>query len=119
MFHSRASRRSGWLALVAVVLVVAAPALAQQQVNPFGNCCVAGVSMTNDSDNAWTATCGSCSENPGNYTIVQPDPLNLVFRGPNGVTAQSPYEAAMAICRCPSQDARRAWEKSMRTYDGN
>lgn len=92
-------------------------ALAQQPVDPYGNCCVASVVMT--SYNAWTVTCGSCAANPGQYVLHQPDPDKLVFVGPDGTKGGSPYDAAMAICRCPSQDARRAREKQMRTFEGN
>jgi len=103
------------LAGLALALFVApAPA---QQVDPYGDCCVAQVTMTGVS--TWDVTCGSCASNPGVYTISQPDPEKLVFTGPGGVTAESRYDAAAAVCQCPSQDARRAWEKKMRTYDGN
>jgi len=92
-------------------------ALWAEQVDPYGDCCVARVAMTDY--NAWTATCGTCSANPGSYAISQPDPAKLVFVGPGGVTADSPYDTAVAICHCPSQESRRAREKQMRTYDGN
>lgn len=107
------------LLAAAVVLgacILARPGAAGQQVDPFGNCCIARVVMRDY--NTWTVTCGSCSTNPGQYALTQPDPEKLVFVGPGGVTAGSPYEAAQAICNCPSQDARRAWEKGMRTFDG-
>ncbi|WP_428565515.1 MAG: hypothetical protein ACP59X_04540 [Solidesulfovibrio sp. DCME] len=92
------------------------PGLAQQ-VDPYGNCCIAQVAMS--AFNTWTINCGSCSANPGQYTLTQPDPAKLVYVGPGGVSADSPYDAALAVCQCPSQDARRAREKRMRTFDGN
>jgi hypothetical protein len=104
----------------AIALAVCAcprPASAQQQVDPFGDCCIASVVMT--AYNAWTIHCGSCSANPGQYPLTQPDPAKLVYVGPGGVSANSPYDAALAVCKCPSQDARRAREKQMRTFDGN
>jgi hypothetical protein len=103
--------------MVLAVCAFARPSSAQQQVDPFGDCCVARVVM--NGYNAWTVTCGSCAANPGQYALSQPDPAKLVYIGPGGVTAESPYDAAVAICQCPSQDARRAREKRMRTYDGN
>lgn len=90
---------------------------AAEAVDPFGTCCVAKVVM-NDYK-TWTATCGSCAANPGEYAITQPDPDKLVFTGPGGVSADSPFDAAVAVCNCPSQDALRAREKKMRTFDGN
>lgn len=88
-----------------------------QQVDPYGDCCVARVAM--NAYNAWTVTCGSCAANPGQYPLSQPDPAKLVYIGPGGVSADSPYDAARAVCQCPSQDARREREKRMRTYEGN
>jgi hypothetical protein len=107
-----------FLAVPALVLTVlaAAPASAQS-VDPYGDCCVATVVMTGVS--TWNVTCGACAANPGVYVISQPDPEKLVFVGPGGITADSRYDAAAAVCQCPSQDARRAFEKKMRTYDGN
>ncbi|MFP5259639.1 MAG: hypothetical protein ACLGQH_11520 [Acidobacteriota bacterium] len=96
--------------------LLAAPASAQP-VDPYGDCCVAQVTMTGVS--TWDVTCGTCASNPGVYTISQPDPEKLIFTGPGGVRAESRYDAAAAVCQCPSQDARRAREKKMRTYDGN
>jgi alginate O-acetyltransferase complex protein AlgF len=68
--------------------------------------------------NTWTVTCGGCAANPGTYTISQPDPEKLVFVGPGGVSSGSRYEAARAICKCPSESSRRAREEQMRTFDG-
>ena len=53
------------------------------------------------------------------YVISQPDPEKLLFTGPGGITADSRYDAAYAVCNCPSQAPRRAFEKEMRTFDGN
>ena len=103
------------VSLVGLALA-AAPAPAQQ-VDPYGGCCVAQVTMTGVT--TWNVTCGSCASNPGVYVISQPDPQLLVFVGPGGIKADSRYDAAAAVCQCPSQDAQRAWEKKMRTYDGN
>lgn len=86
-------------------------------VDPYGDCCVAGVVMTGF--DTWAVTCGSCSANPGRYVVTQPDPARLVYTGPGGVSAASPHDAAAAVCQCPSQDARLAREKKMRTFDGN
>ena len=107
-----------FLAVPALVLTVlaAAPAPAQS-VDPYRDCFVATVDMTGVS--TWNVTCGACAANPGGYVISQPDPEKLVFVGPGGITADSRYDAAAAVCQCPSQDARRAFEKKMRTYDGN
>uniref|UniRef100_I2PYZ3 Uncharacterized protein n=1 Tax=Desulfovibrio sp. U5L TaxID=596152 RepID=I2PYZ3_9BACT len=91
-------------------------AQAQQSIDPFGTCCVAKVAITGY--NTWAATCGDCSSNPGTYPISQPDPDKLVFVGPGGVSADSPFDAATAVCKCPSEDALRASEKRMRTFDG-
>ena len=118
MSHPFAPRLFIFFTVLAAACVLALPGgAAAQQVDPFGNCCVARVNMTDY--NTWSVTCGSCSENPGRYSVTQSDPATLVFTGPGGVSAGSPYDAAVAICRCPSQDARRAREKRMRTYDGN
>lgn len=103
------------LSLAAVVLCPALAA-AQSQDDPYGDCCVAKVSMT--AFDTWQVTCGSCATNPGRYTISQPDPEKLEFVGPGGVAAQSRYDAAAAICTCPSQKARRDREASMRRFDG-
>ncbi|MFU2208263.1 hypothetical protein [Solidesulfovibrio sp. C21] len=121
MLHPLLSpRRVLFAAILCTLAFFAAPSSAPaQQVNPYGNCCVAQVTMDNDSANTWTVICGSCATNPGRYTVTQPDPAKLIFLGPNGVSAGSPYDAAVAICRCPSQNTRRAWEKKMRTFEGN
>ena len=87
------------------------------KVDPYGDCCVAQVQMTGVS--TWNVTCGNCATNPGVYVISQPDPEKLVFTGPGGITADSRYDAAYAVCNCPSQAPRRAFEKEMRTFDGN
>lgn len=113
-FHVRLACLLPLVGLALALFAVPAPA---QQVDPYGDCCVAQVTMTGVS--TWDVTCGSCASNPGVYTISQPDPERLVFIGPGGVRAESRYDAAAAVCQCPSQDARRAWEKKMRTYDGN
>lgn len=84
--------------------------------DPFGDCCVADVAMK--TFNTWTVTCGPCAKNPGTYVISQPDPAKPVFLSATGAAADSRYDAAAASCLCPSLDARRAWEKSMRTFDG-
>ena len=110
-------KRFCWTAAFLALAFHPSASPAQQQVDPYGNCCVASVVMTGFS--AWTATCGSCATNPGTYAITQPDPEKLVFLGPGGISAGSRYEAAQAICNCPSQTARRAWEKRMRTFGGN
>lgn len=85
--------------------------------DPFGDCCVTGVTM--QTFNTWTVTCGPCAKNPGTYVISQPDPAKPVFLSATGEPADSRYDAAAASCLCPSLDARRAWEKSMRTFGGN
>ena len=113
-FHVRLACLLPLAGLALALFTAPAPA---QQVDPYGDCCVAQVTMTGVS--TWDVTCGSCASNPGVYTISQPDPEKLIFIGPGGVRAESRYDAAAAVCRCPSQDARRAWEKKMRTYDGN
>jgi hypothetical protein len=107
------------LATVAAAFAVClwSPPAAAQQVDPFGDCCVARVVM--NGYNAWTVTCGSCAANPGQYPLTQPDPAKLVYVGPGGVSADSPYDAAQAVCQCPSQDVRRERETRMRTYEGN
>jgi hypothetical protein len=111
----RFARALPCLVLAAVLLFPAvSPA---QQNDPYGDCCVAQVTMT--AFNAWQVTCGACAANPGSYALRQPDPEKLVFVGPNGESAPSRYEAAAAICRCPSQKARQEREKHMRTFDGN
>lgn len=108
--------RLACLAALAGLALAPAPAPAQQ-VDPYGDCCVSQVTMTGVA--AWQVVCGSCASNPGVYAITQPDPEKLVFVGPGGIKADSRYDAAAAVCQCPSQDARRAWEKKMRTFDGN
>lgn len=113
-FHRRLARLAP---LAGLALALAAAPVPAQTVDPYGDCCVAQVTMTGVS--TWNVTCGSCASNPGVYTITQPDPEKLVFIGPGGITADSRYDAAAAVCQCPSQDARRAWEKKMRTFDGN
>lgn len=113
--HRRCIRFLSVPALILSVLAVG-PALAQS-VDPYGDCCVAKVVMTGVS--TWDVTCGSCAANPGVYAISQPDPEKLAFIGPGGIMADSRYDAAAAVCQCPSQDSRRAFEKKMRTYDGN
>ena len=80
-------------------LIHTAPAEQAGQADPYGDCCVAEVTMT--SFNTWQAKCGACAANPGTYAISQPDPAKLVFVGPGNVTAGSRYEAAAAICREP------------------
>lgn len=113
-FYRRYVRLFPVLALA--VLAAAWPATAQM-ADPYGDCCVAQVDISGVS--TWNVTCGPCASNPGVYSIAQPDPEKLVFTGPGGVVAESRYDAAAAVCQCPSQDARRAFEKKMRTYDGN
>jgi len=103
-------------ASLAILFLFPAIGAAASTGDPFGDCCVAKVTMTDF--NAWNVTCGSCAANPGTYPLTQPDPEKLVFVGPGGVSAASRYEAARAICRCPSQKARQEREKSMRTFDG-
>ena len=103
--------------LAGLALALAAAPASAQQPDPYGDCCVSQVTMTGVS--TWNVTCGSCASNPGVYVISQPDPQRLVFVGPGGIKADSRYDAAAAVCQCPSQDAQRAWEKKMRTYDGN
>jgi hypothetical protein len=104
--------------VLTVTLCLLFPALVRaQQADPYGDCCVSQVTMTGF--NAWQVVCGSCATNPGTYALRQPDPEKLVFVGPGGETANSRYEAAVAICRCPSQQARKAREKTMRQFDGN
>ena len=115
-FHRRSIRLFFILALFLAVSAAARPATAQM-ADPYGDCCVAQVDMTGVS--TWNVTCGSCAANPGVYPIAQPDPEKLVFTGPGGVAAGSRYDAAAAVCQCPSQDGRRTFEKKMRTYDGN
>jgi hypothetical protein len=110
------------VAVLALILCLPGPACSDSgvrtgKVDPYGDCCVAKVVMTGVS--TWNVTCGFCAANPGVYTISQPDPEKLVFTGPGGITADSRYDAAAAVCQCPSQDARRAFEKKMRTFDGN
>lgn len=102
--------------LVLAGLLLLPQAARAQQADPYGDCCVAQVTMT--AFNTWEITCGSCATNPGTYVLRQPDPAKLVFVGPGGETAESRYEAALAVCRCPAQDTRRATEKKMRTFDG-
>lgn len=102
-------------AILAAVLLFPSVGPAQPD-DPYGDCCVARVTMV--AFNAWQATCGSCAVNPGTYPVNQPDPEKLVFVGPGGVSAPSRYEAAAAICQCPSQKARQVREKNMRTFDG-
>lgn len=114
MSHRVAVLCSRLLFLLALVFLL--PTAAPAADDPYGDCCVAKVTMTGF--NAWNVTCGSCAANPGTYAISQPDPAVLVFVGPGGVSAGSRYEAAAAICRCPSQKARQDREKSMRTFDG-
>ena len=104
-------------AVLAVLVFFPAPSRAAGSVDPYGDCCVAQVTMTGVA--TWNVTCGPCATNPGVYPISQPDPEKLVFTGPGGVSAASRYDAARAVCNCPSQDARRAREKQMRTFDGN
>lgn len=113
MLHPSLVRRglTAGLALLALSLVPATSRAASP--NPYGDCCVAQV--TTQTFNTWTAVCGACATNPGTYTITQPDPARLVFTGPGGVSAASPYEAAQALCRCPSQQQRRNFEKQLRT----
>jgi hypothetical protein len=111
------SKQIVWLAALTALFLFPAAAAKAQQVDPYGDCCVARVVMTGVT--TWAVTCGSCAANPGIYAISQPDPEKLRFVGPGGVSADSRYDAAQAICSCPSQDARRAWEKKMRTFDGN
>lgn len=103
------------LALAALLAASPPPVLAQAD-NPYGDCCVSEVSMTGF--NAWQVTCGACATNPGTYPITQPDPEKDVFVGPDGLSARSRYDAATAICQCPSQQARRDRERSMRRFDG-
>ena len=108
------ARRLPLLLLAALILCPAAgPA---QPDDPYGDCCVAKVSMT--AFDTWQVTCGSCATNPGTYVVSQPDPEKLVFVGPGGVSAPSRYDAATAICKCPTQKARRDREQSMRRFDG-
>ena len=118
MPHRTAAFRSRLCVAAVLAALFLAPAAGRtaETVDPFGDCCVAKVTMTGP--NAWQVTCGACAVNPGTYAVRQPDPNTLVFVGPNGVSAASRYEAAQAICRCPSQKARQAREKSMRTFDG-
>jgi alginate O-acetyltransferase complex protein AlgF len=116
-YPATARRARVWPGLVLAALLVLPAAARAQQIDPYGDCCVAQVTMTEF--NAWQVICGSCAANPGTYTLRQPDPEKLVFVGPGGETAPSRYEAAAAICRCPSQKARQANEKKMRTFDGN
>jgi alginate O-acetyltransferase complex protein AlgF len=117
MFHPVLPRRKRFLWLAALMALTLIPAAAPaQQVDPYGDCCVSTVVMT--AFNTWTVTCGSCATNPGTYVISQPDPQKLTFVGPGGISAGSRYEAARAVCKCPSQDQRRAREEKMRTFDG-
>jgi len=117
MSHPVPFRRKHYFWMILVGFAILAPVKAQaDQDNPVGNCCVARVTMTGE--NAWNVTCGSCASNPGVYAITQPDPEKLTFVGPGGVTAPSRYEAAQAICQCPSQKARHSWEQRMRSFDG-
>ncbi|MEL7640098.1 MAG: hypothetical protein AAGU21_10700 [Solidesulfovibrio sp.] len=104
-------------AAAAVALCLGGRPAPAQQIDPYGDCCVARVAMSGY--NTWTITCGSCAANPGQYALSQPDPAKLVYVGPGGVSADSPYDAAAAVCQCPSQDTRRAREKRMRTFEGN
>lgn len=105
-------------ASLALVALLAFPLAARaQSVDPYGDCCVAKVTMT--SFDTWQVTCGACATNSGTYVLRQPDPAKLRFVGPDGVSAESRYDAARRICRCPALDSRRANEKKMRTFDGN
>lgn len=119
MPHRIAAVRSCLLVPVVLTALSLVPGIgrAAEAVDPFGDCCVAKVTMAGP--NAWQVVCGSCATNPGTYTVRQPDPEKLVFVGPGGVSASSRYRAARDICRCPSQKARQAREKFMRTFDGN
>lgn len=103
-------------ALVLASLCLFPTAGRAQKDNPYGDCCVSAVTMTGVS--TWQVTCGTCASNPGTYAISQPDPEKLVFVGPGGVSASSRFEAAQAICQCPSEKARREREASMRRFDG-
>ncbi len=114
--RSRFGRRLSAVAFLAVLTALPALCPAAETVDPYGNCCVAKVTMADVA--AWDVVCGSCAANPGVYRITQPDPEKLVFTGPGGVSAASRYEAAQAVCKCPSQTKRRAWEKQMRSFDG-
>lgn len=104
------------LGLALTALLLFPPSARAQSVDPYGDCCVSQVTMT--SFDTWEITCGRCAANPGTYVLRQPDPAKLRYVGPGGEAAESRYEAALAVCRCPSQDARRATEKKMRTFDG-
>ena len=123
MPYRRVSRLAALLALALGLPVLSQaasiwgdPGLTTGKVDPYGDCCVAKVAMTGVS--TWNVTCGACATNPGVYAISQPDPEKLRFIGPGGVVAESRYDAAYAVCNCPSQAPRRALEKKMRTFDG-
>lgn len=119
MSHPVLSRRHRLLpgGILFAVLCLAPASVPAQQPDPFGDCCVSRVTMTGFA--AWAVTCGPCATNPGTYVISQPDPEKPAFVGPGGVVADSRYEAARAACVCPALDARRAFERRMRTFDGN
>lgn len=109
-----ARRLTGLTILLSLLVLATARA---QSTDPYGDCCVSQVTMT--SFDTWEVVCGSCANNPGTYALRQPDPEKLVFVGPNGETAGSRYEAAAAVCRCPSQQVRKNREKTLRTFEGN
>lgn len=116
MSHRVLALRFRVLPLFGLALLFLLPQAALAGDDPFGDCCVAKVAMTGF--NAWNVTCGPCATNPGTYAITQPDPEKLVFVGPGGVSAPSRYEAAAAVCHCPSEKNRQDREKTMRTFDG-
>jgi len=114
--HAPLPRRAPALVLLLACLALLPSVGRAQADNPYGDCCVSNVTMSGVT--TWQVTCGTCATNPGTFTISQPDPEKLVFTGPGGVSANSRYEAAQAICQCPSEKARREREASMRRFGG-